>query len=99
MTEPWLAELRSELKELSGRVDTAAAPAERDALKREIIALFKRVDGVLTDLTQIKDDIRGLVERYKQASSVADTSPAPQFDGDRPAVHADHLGASTYMEK
>ena len=99
MTEPWLAELRSELKELSGRVDTAAAPAERDALKREIIALFKRVDGVLTDLSQIKDDIRGLVERYKQASSVADTSPAPQFDGDRPAVHADHLGASTYIEK
>ena len=99
MTGPWLAELRSELRELSGRVDTAAAPAERDALKREIIALFKRVDGVLTDLSQIKDDIRGLVERYKQASSVADTSPAPQFDSDRPAVHADHLGASTYIEK
>jgi tetratricopeptide (TPR) repeat protein len=99
MTEPWLAELRSELKGLSGRVDTAAAPAERDALKREIIALFKRVDAVLTDLTQIKDDIRGLVERYKQASSIADTSPAPQFNGDRPAVHADHLGASTYIEK
>ena len=99
MTEPWLADLRSELKGLSGRVDTAAAPAERDALKREIIALFKRVDAVLTDLTQIKDDIRGLVERYKQASSIADTSPAPQFNGDRPAVHADHLGASTYIEK
>jgi len=44
--------------------------SQLDALKREIIALFKRVDGVLTDLTQIKDDIRSLVERYKQASSV-----------------------------
>jgi tetratricopeptide (TPR) repeat protein len=30
---------------------------------------------------------------------VADTSPAPQFNGDRPAVLADHLGASTYIEK
>ena len=29
----------------------------------------------------------------------AETSPAPQFNGDRPAVHADHLGASTYIEK
>jgi tetratricopeptide (TPR) repeat protein len=99
MSDQWLAELRTHLKEVSGRVDAAAAPAEREALKREIIALFKRVDAALTDLTQIKDDIRGLVERYKQASPVADTGPVPQFNGDRPAVHADHLGASTYIEK
>jgi tetratricopeptide (TPR) repeat protein len=53
----------------------------------------------LTDLGQLKEDIRLLVERYKQASSTADAAPAPQFNGDRPAVHADHLGASTYIEK
>ncbi len=99
MSDQWLAELRAQLKEISGRVDAAGAPAEREVLKREIITLFKRVDGVLTDLSQIKDDIRGLVERYKQSSTVADTSPVPQFNGDRPAVHADHLGASTYIEK
>jgi tetratricopeptide (TPR) repeat protein len=99
MTDQWLDELRTRLKEISGRLDAASAPAERDVLKREIIALFKRVDGALTDLTQVKDDIRGLVERYKQGSTVAVTSPVPQFNGDRPAVHADHLGASTYIEK
>jgi tetratricopeptide (TPR) repeat protein len=47
----------------------------------------------------VKEEIRGLVERYKQAGSVADTGPAPQFNGVAPAVHADHLGASTYIEK
>jgi tetratricopeptide (TPR) repeat protein len=99
MSDQWLADLRTQLKEISGRVDAAGAPADREVLKREITALFKRVDGALTDLSQIKDDIRGLVERYKQASSVAETSPVPQFNGDRPAVHADHLGASTYIEK
>ncbi len=99
MSDQWLAELRRQLKEISGRVDAATAPADREVLKREIIALFKRVDGTLTDLAQIKDDIRGLVERYKQSSTVADTSPVPQFNGERPAVHADHLGASTYIEK
>ena len=99
MSDQWLAELRTQLKEISGRVDAAEAPAEREVLKREIIALFKRVDGALTDLTQVKDDIRGLVERYKQGSIAADTSPVPQFNGDRPAVHSDHLGASTYIEK
>jgi tetratricopeptide (TPR) repeat protein len=98
MNDQWLSELRAQLQDLSGRVDATVA-AERDAVKRDIIALFKRVDGMLTDLGELKDEIRGLVERYKQASSLADTSPAPQFNGVRPAVHADHLGASTYIEK
>jgi tetratricopeptide (TPR) repeat protein len=96
MTDPWLNALRKELEEIAGRVD--APDTDRDGVKRDIIALFKRVDGALTDLGQIKDEIRGLVERYKQGNSVAPT-PAPQFTGARPAVHADHLGASTYIEK
>jgi tetratricopeptide (TPR) repeat protein len=98
MSDQWLTELKTQLQELTGRVD-ATAPVERDAVKRDIIALFKRVDGALTDLGEVKEEIRGLVERYKQAGSVADTGPAPQFNGAAPAVHADHLGASTYIEK
>jgi tetratricopeptide (TPR) repeat protein len=98
MTEPWLASIRTQLQEITRRLDGQGG-GDRDGLKRDIIALFKRVDGALTDLGQIKEEIRELVERYKQASSVADTSPAPQFTGARPAVHADHLGASTYIEK
>ena len=98
MTEAWLTALRNELMEIAGRVE-APGVAERDAVKKDIISLFKRVDGALTDLAHIKEDIRGLVERYKQSSSGADASAAPQFNGVRPAVHADHLGASTYIEK
>jgi tetratricopeptide (TPR) repeat protein len=98
MTEAWLTSIRTQLQEITGRLDGSGG-AGRDTVKRDIIALFKRVDGALTDLGQIKEDIRELVERYKQTSSVADTSPAPQFTGARPAVHADHLGASTYIEK
>jgi tetratricopeptide (TPR) repeat protein len=96
MAEAWLTTLRGQLKDIAGRVDSPTA--DRETVKREIIALFKRVDGALTDLGQIKEDIRGLVERFK-AGGTADTSPAPQFTGARPAVHADHLGASTYIEK
>jgi tetratricopeptide (TPR) repeat protein len=98
MSEAWLTSIRTQLQEIAGRLDGPGG-AGRDAVKRDIITLFKRVDAALTDLGQIKEDIRELVERYKQASSVADTSPAPQFTGARPAVHADHLGASTYIEK
>jgi tetratricopeptide (TPR) repeat protein len=97
MTEGWLAAVRTELEEIAGRLD--APGADREAVKRDIISLFKRVDGALTDLSQIKESIRGLVERYKQASSSAEATAAPQFNGVRPAVHADHLGASTYIEK
>ena len=76
MTDPWLNALRKELEEIAGRVDVP--DTDRDGVKRDIIALFKRVDGALTDLGQIKDEIRGLVERYKQGNGVAPT-PAPQF--------------------
>ncbi|HEY8257995.1 MAG TPA: tetratricopeptide repeat protein [Gemmatimonadales bacterium] len=99
MTDQWLAALRGQFQDIEGRLAGAGQPAEREAVKRDIIALFKRVDASLTDLTQMKEDIRGLVERFKQAGAAAESAPAPQFTGSRPAVHADHLGASTYIEK
>lgn len=99
MTDTLIDPLRSEYQAIAGRVDTVTGFAEREALKREIIAFFKRVDGALTDLTQLKEDIRALVEKYKQVSAVSDTGQAPQFTGARPVVQADHIGASTFIEK
>lgn len=98
MSDQPLGALRSQLQAIEARLGTAAQPADRDAVKRDIIALFKRVDGALAELGQMKADIRGLVERYKQGAA-ASVAPAPQFTGARPATHADHLGASTYIEK
>jgi tetratricopeptide (TPR) repeat protein len=97
MSEP-LSALRAQFQEIETRLGAMAQPADREAVKRDIIALFKRVDAALTDLGQMKEDIRALVERYKQSGATADAT-APQFTGARPAVHADHLGASTYIEK
>jgi len=99
MSEPPAKALREQFQDIDARLGTANQPATREAIKRDIIALFKRVDGALVELQQLKDDIRGLVERYKQAHAAAEAAPAPQFTGTRPAVHADHLGASTYIEK
>jgi len=98
MTEAWLTALRAELSQIGTRLDQQSG-AERDTVKKDIISLFKRVDAALTDLTQIKEEIRSLVERYKQGSNGSGTSAAPQFSSALPAVHADHLGASTYIEK
>jgi tetratricopeptide (TPR) repeat protein len=98
VSEPWLTALRVQFQAIETRLGTTAQPGDREALKRDIIALFKRVDAALGDLGQMKEGIRGLVERYKQGAA-AEVATAPQFTGARPAVHADHLGASTYIEK
>ena len=99
MTDSLIATLRSQFQAISLRLDQAGSNAEREAAKREIIAYFKRVDSTLGELTQLKEDIRGLVDRYKQLQATTDTAQAPQFTGARPMVHADHLGASTFIEK
>ena len=97
MTEPLMGTLRGQFEAIEARLGTASQPADREAVKREIIALFKRVDSALADLGQMKEEIRGLVERYKQGGAASGAS-APQFTGARPGVQADHLGASTYIE-
>src|SRR3954447_2945403 len=97
MAEAWVTAFKAELTEMTSRLN--APGGERDGLKKDIISLFKRVDGALTDLGQLKEEIRGLVERSKQTEDGGHASAAAQFTGALPAVHADHLGASTYIEK
>jgi tetratricopeptide (TPR) repeat protein len=104
MSESLVDGFKTQYLEVEGRLDAAQDAAAREEVKREIIALFKRVDGALAELGQLKDGIRGLAERYKQMNNGvggtrAGPAPAPQFTGARPAVQADHLGASTYIEK
>jgi tetratricopeptide (TPR) repeat protein len=104
MSESLVAGLKGRYQELEGRLGAARDAAAREAVKREIIALFKQVDGALTELGQLKEGIRGLAERYKQMNSTVDgaaagPAPVPQFARERPAVQADHLGASTFIEK
>ena len=102
MTTTPVAALRGEYDAIARRLEAVTpgtASAEREAVKREIIAFFKRVDSQLADMTQLKEDIRVLVDRYKQLSNDAREAAAPEFTGVRPAVHADHIGASTFIEK
>ena len=99
MTEAAVKPFRDRFRELEQRLDGAPTGADREALKRDIIDFFKRVDAALAEVAQIKEDIRGLVDRYKQLGTSAEGPQAPQFTGQRPAVQADHLNASTFIEK
>ena len=90
---------RARYAAIDRRLDAADLPAaDRQALKSEIVGLFKNVEQEVAELTALKDEIRRLVDKWKQTQT-AGASLAPQFSGDRPVVHADHIGASTFVEK
>ena len=97
---------------LEARLAGQGAGRELDALKGEIGALFKQLEQEIGELSALRDDVKRLVERWKalrakdggakgdnSGTHAAVPSNAPQFSGERPVVHADHIGASTFIEK
>lgn len=85
--------------ELAARLDQVQSPAELEPLKAEIGALFKTVERDLNELTALKASVLELIEKWKAARSTQPASIAPTFSSERPVVHADHIGASTFIEK
>jgi len=94
-------DLRRQCADIAARLDTgeAGTDAPRAQLKADIIALYRAVDQQLSELAAIKEDVRRLVDKWKTAQQTDVATVAPQFSGERPVVHTDHLGASTFIEK
>jgi tetratricopeptide (TPR) repeat protein len=88
---------RGTLKTLDARLDAPDAAAQKDVLKVEIINFFKLIEAEIADLEALKDDVKNLVDKWKALQ--ASTTLAPEFTADKPVVHADHIGASTFIEK
>jgi len=99
MTDGIITPLRARYDEIAQRLDTVKGAEDRDSVKKDIIALFKTVDQAIVDLSTLKEDIRVLVDRFKQAAQDDVGDQAPQFTGVAPALHADHIGASTFIQK
>jgi tetratricopeptide (TPR) repeat protein len=99
MNDSIAAPFRTKYDDIAKRLDGAANADDREAVKREIIGLFKTVDQAINDLTDLKEEIRVLVDRYKAMAEQEQGSQAPQFTGAVPAIHVDHIGASTFKEK
>ena len=97
MTSP-LDAFRSRYADLDQRLGAEPEPAALDAIKRDIIGFFKEVEAALQELGELREEIRTLVDRYK-AQARRERPSGPQFPAARPTLHADHLGASTYIEK
>ncbi len=88
---------RSTLKTLDRRLDAPDAAGQKDVLKVEIINFFRLIEEEIADLNALKDDVKKLVDKWKALQ--ASTTLAPEFTADKPVLHADHIGASTFIEK
>lgn len=97
MRDETLAGFRALYADIDRRLDAGLADSDRANVKVEIIGLFKTVEQTVADLSALKEEIRMLVDKWK--AQQAAPSLAPQFSGDKPVVHADHIGASTFIEK
>ncbi|HEV2181738.1 MAG TPA: tetratricopeptide repeat protein [Gemmatimonadaceae bacterium] len=91
---------RARMGAIEARLDAPQAGADRDAIKADIIALYKEVEQEIAQLTALREDVKRLVDRWKQigGGAAAKATNVPAFGGERP-VMADHIGASTYLEK
>src|SRR6185437_13589920 len=91
---------RTRFGAIEARLDGPEAGGERDAIKADIIALYKEVEQEIAQLSALREDVKRLVDRWKQlgGGAPAKATNAPAFGGERP-VMADHIGASTYLEK
>src|SRR6476469_9665605 len=85
---------RERVGTLAARLDAPDAAQQRDVLRSELIALGKCLESDLAELTSLKEEAKTLVEKWKSLRA----SAAPAFSAERPVV-ADHIGASTFVEK
>ena len=105
MTVPPLETLAAQYAAIEQKLDAGLAAGDRDATRKEIIGLFRTLEQGVADLTvalaemnALKDDVKRLVDKFKAQQADAATN-APEFSGEKPVVHADHIGASTFIEK
>jgi len=83
---------------LEARLAAPTASSELDSLKSEIGVLYRAMEQDIVELTELRNSVKSLVERWKVIKNVRPSS-APQFQAEKPVVHADHLGASTFIER
>jgi tetratricopeptide (TPR) repeat protein len=99
MSESIADRYRASYDGIMQRLDAVQTSEEREKVKRDIVALFKTVDQAIADLSNLKEDIRVLVDRYKQLAQEQGGGQAPAFTSSAPKLHADHIGASTFIQK
>jgi tetratricopeptide (TPR) repeat protein len=93
--------LREQFAAIESALGDGDADARKAELKEEIIALYRATDREVTELLDLKERIKGLVATWKELGT-PDGGPSLPIDAQAPAAaatRADHLNASTFIEK
>ena len=93
-----LAQLREEIAAIGRQIERGVPSANRDEVKRRIARLYKQVEGAVIELGAVREQIKALVDQFKQIAA-DEASDSPKLAALPPKVRADHLGASTFIEK
>jgi tetratricopeptide (TPR) repeat protein len=99
MADETLVRFLERYADIDRRLDAGLPESARANVKAEIIALYRAVEQTVAELSALKEEIRALVGKWKAQDAAAEPSLAPQFPEERPVVYADHLGASSFIEK
>ena len=96
MADAPAGDMRGRYAALVARLDAADVSTDRPALKADIIDLFRAVEREILELGALKEDVKKLAERWKSVGGgpLSPTAPQPAAP-----VRADHIGASTFIEK
>jgi tetratricopeptide (TPR) repeat protein len=98
MTDSGVNQYKTVYATLDKKLSAPDATANLDALKLEIGTLYRAIDRDVDALSQLREETRQLIERWKGLRG-EQPSLAPAFAAERPTVHEDHIGASTFIEK
>src|SRR3954454_24911617 len=99
MSETGAQGYRTMFATLDKKLSSPDATKNLDALKAELAAFYRTVDKDVDQLTALREETRGLIDRWK-ALRGEQPSLAPTFAAERPDVaREDHIGASTFIEK
>lgn len=94
------AQLRLRASALANRLAAPRAAGERERLKAELASLYRSIERELGELAAVKQEALALIEQWKSIPAEAAQGTRPP-SGEQAAapVQADHLGASTFIEK
>lgn len=110
MNRPVGGEWRAAVERLAARLEAAVTPAERAGLQEEILRLTHEAEAAATEIAAAHKMLVALDARHRQLTAdlerppegISDPTsapvPAPAPEPARP-IRADHLGASTFIEK
>jgi tetratricopeptide (TPR) repeat protein len=98
MPEAPSGDVRERYAALVARLDAADASTDKAALKTEIIELIRAVDREIAELGALKDEAKKLPERWKTLPGGTTTTTSAGLQPSAP-IRADHIGASTFIEK